>query len=387
MRTMIRSTIFLLFAFLVWQPVFTQTKAIVLTNPSFEGVPTDGTLFGVLPAGWYDCGFSGETVPDIHPQVGGGAFRVKKPPYHGNTYLGMVVRENDTWEMVTQRLAMAPLDGGKCYEFSMYLSKSELYVSPSRVDEQKVVNYTKPAKLRIWGGSEYCNRDELLAESDLINNTEWRKYNFRFEPKRTHTHLVFEAFYQTPTLMPYNGNILLDNCSAIVPVPCDEPPVVVGVTTPPATLGPGSATRNPHVINKLPKQPAKQKILKALDRRTLRKGQVIRIDQLFFHADSPELVDSSYLVLNEMRDFLKENSDVVIEIGGHTNSNPEDDYCDRLSTARAKAVVDYLVGKGIPQEQLTFKGYGKRRPIAPNNTVAGRKKNQRVEIKVLDFSS
>jgi outer membrane protein OmpA-like peptidoglycan-associated protein len=385
---MSRSTILILFALLVWQPVFCQNKPIVLTNPSFEGVPTDGTLYGVLPAGWYDCGFSGETVPDVHPQVGGGAFRVRKPPYHGNTYLGMVVRENDTWEMVTQRLAMAPLEGGKCYEFSLYLCKSELYVSPSRLNDQKVVNYTKPAKLRIWGGSEYCNRDELLAESDLISNTVWREYKFRFEPQRSHTHLVFEAFYQTPTLIPYNGNILLDNCSAIVPVPCDgEPSVVAEVTTPPVTPGSGSTTRNPRNINQPPKQPSKGRILKALDRRTLRKGQVIRIDQLFFHADSPELVDSSYLVLNEMRDFLEENSDVIIEIGGHTNSNPEDAYCEKLSTARAKAVVDFLVGKGIPQEQLVFKGYGKRRPIAPNNTEKGRRKNQRVEIKVLDFSS
>ncbi len=298
----------------------------------------------------------------------------------------MVVRENDTWEMVTQRL-ITPLEGGKCFEFSIYLCKSELYVSPSRVDERKVVNYTKPAKLRIWGGSEYCHRDELLAESNMINNSNWQKYKFRFEPQHTHTHLVFEAFYKTPTLIPYNGNILLDNCSSIVPVPCDaevQPPIVEVAPRPPQRSG--GETQKPRVITKPAKQPQKHKILKALDRRTLRKGLVIRIDQLFFLADSPELVDTSYVVLNEVHDFLNENPDVVIEIGGHTNSNPEDDYCDRLSKARAKAVVDFLVGKGIPEEQLVYKGYGKRRPIAPNNTEEGRKKNQRVEIKVLSFN-
>lgn len=384
---MSRSTTLILLSLLVWQQVFSQNEPIVLTNPSFEGVPADGTLFGVLPAGWYDCGFSGETVPDVHPQIDGGAFRVKKPPYDGKTYLGMVVRENDTWEMVTQRLAMAPLEANKCYEFSMYLCKSELYVSPSRLDDQKIVNYTKPAKLRIWGGSEYCNRDELLAESDLIKNTVWREYKFRFEPQRTHTHLVFEAFYQTPTLIPYNGNILLDNCSAIVPVPCDgETPLVAETTTPEPPPTPKKPVYSPKVINKPPKQPVKHRILKALDRRTLRKGQVIRIDQLFFRADSPVLVDTSYTVLNEVRDFLNKNPDVIIEIAGHTNSNPEDDYCDKLSKARAKAVVDFLVGKGIPEEQLTYKGYGKRRPIAPNNTEEGRRKNQRVEIKILSFN-
>ena len=59
--------------------------------------------------------------------------------------------------------------------------------------------------------------------------------------------------------------------------------------------------------------------------------------------------------------------------------------CDKLSNDRAKVVAEYLTDKGIPDERLTYKGYGKRRSIASNLTKEGRKKNQRVEIKILSI--
>jgi outer membrane protein OmpA-like peptidoglycan-associated protein len=90
--------------------------------------------------------------------------------------------------------------------------------------------------------------------------------------------------------------------------------------------------------------------------------------------------------LNEIYTFLASNPDVVVEIGGHTNGIPPDDYCDRLSTARAKAVAEHLVSKGIPKDRLQYKGYGKRQPVATNKSDYGRKQNQRVEIKILSFN-
>lgn len=75
----------------------------------------------------------------------------------------------------------------------------------------------------------------------------------------------------------------------------------------------------------------------------------------------------------------------MVEIGGHTNSIPPHEYCDRLSTARAQNVAEYLREKGILVEQVQFKGYGKRVPIASNETAAGRLKNQRVELKIISM--
>lgn len=62
------------------------------------------------------------------------------------------------------------------------------------------------------------------------------------------------------------------------------------------------------------------------------------------------------------------NPNVIVEIGGHTNGIPSHEYCDRLSTERAKAIVDYLSNKGIARKRLQYKGYGKRNPVDTNNT-------------------
>ena len=104
---------------------------------------------------------------------------------------------------------------------------------------------------------------------------------------------------------------------------------------------------------------------------------------MYFEADTFAFNEDSYEVLDEVYEFLKSNSDITIEIGGHTNGTPSHHYCDELSTNRAKAVAHYLIKKGISAEKLKFKGYGKRKSIASNLTPEGRKKNQRVEIKIL----
>lgn len=366
-----------------------QDEPIVLTNPSFEGAPRGGTINGSMPEGWADCGFAGESVPDIHPEENGGSFQVDKPAFEGKTYIGLVVRENDTWERVTQRLTQ-PLQAGKCYEFSISLCRSLIYMSAGRLDGE-MKNYTTPAKLRIWGGAGRCDRAELLAESSLIINSRWLEYNFRFEPQQEHRYIVFEAFYKTPTPFPYNGNILMDNASAIIPVPCIiETPEVADVEvpdepeTPPAEVNKPEPPPTPETPVAKTK-PAEPKILADLDRNKLKVGETIRIDQLYFQADSSAITDRSYPVLEEVFTFLSGNPDVVVEIGGHTNGIPPHEYCDRLSTARAKAVADFLVGKGIPKMRLKYKGYGKRDPVETNKTAYGRKRNQRVEIKILSF--
>jgi len=127
----------------------------------------------------------------------------------------------------------------------------------------------------------------------------------------------------------------------------------------------------------------KKRIIAALDVKKIQTGQTIQIEQLFFDADSTNTKSASIPVMDEMYDFLQAYPQVTVEIGGHTNNIPAHDYCDALSTARAKSVVDYLLSKGIPANQLTYKGYGKRKPLVSNRSAAGRRKNQRVEIKVL----
>lgn len=112
-------------------------------------------------------------------------------------------------------------------------------------------------------------------------------------------------------------------------------------------------------------------------------GSVLRINALYFKADSTELSPESFDVLNEILDFLRNNPNVSIEIGGHTNTVPPHEYCDKLSAERARNVARFFYDNGISQQRVVHKGYGKRQPITQSESVEGRKLNQRVEIKIL----
>ena len=127
------------------------------------------------------------------------------------------------------------------------------------------------------------------------------------------------------------------------------------------------------------------KILPDLEISQLEVGQTLQIEQLFFDADSSAITQASTPVLNEIFDFMAENTGIAIEIGGHTNNIPPHEYCDRLSTERARNVANYLFNKGISSNRISYKGYGKRQPIATNQSAAGRRKNQRVELKILEI--
>lgn len=383
-----------------------QDQPIELINPSFEDLP------GVekVPYGWNDCGFAEETPPDIHPSadVNKPFFGVKNRPQDGASYLGLVVRDNDTYEGISQRLR-SPMIAGKCYQFSIYLSKSKNYLSYNSeftVKEQ----FTTPIVLQVYGGSSLCDKKQLLAQSNIITSNRWIRYDFNFTPENNLDYLLLQAFYSnTVTLFPFNGHVLVDNASAIIPVPCEEEVLDINTLvttekgvpetpeTPATPQTPAGKSTESTIAKAEIKEPVKKvtrptsastkpKINKELDIKRIEVGKKIELKALYFNDDSSVITNQSIPALDELYDFLASNSNVWIEVGGHTNNRPPDYYCDKLSRARAKAVHDYLLKKGISSYRLKFRGYGKRQPIATNETDEGRKKNQRVEIKILSIN-
>lgn len=115
----------------------------------------------------------------------------------------------------------------------------------------------------------------------------------------------------------------------------------------------------------------------------IRNGQAIRVEQLQFDIDSINIKASFIPILDEVYEFLTDNPGITVEVGGHTNGLCQDEFCIRLSTARAKSVADYLIKRGIDAKRVQHKGYGRALPIATNSTPEGRQKNQRVEIKIV----
>jgi len=118
-------------------------------------------------------------------------------------------------------------------------------------------------------------------------------------------------------------------------------------------------------------------------------GQSIVIDNVYFDFDKATLKDSSHESLDHIVGMLKDNPNMFIQIGAHTDNKGKATYNQRLSLARAKSVVAYLESKGIDKDRLWSKGYGSAVPVAPNTNAdgtdnpEGRQKNRRIEFKVL----
>lgn len=99
-----------------------------------------------------------------------------------------------------------------------------------------------------------------------------------------------------------------------------------------------------------------------------------------FATGSAKLEPKSQASLDRVARSLKLNPHVVIGIAGHADSTGTSAVNKRLSMARANAVRDYLIGKGVSPARLEVRGHGSRQPVANNNTWAGRAENRRVDL-------
>jgi outer membrane protein OmpA-like peptidoglycan-associated protein len=103
------------------------------------------------------------------------------------------------------------------------------------------------------------------------------------------------------------------------------------------------------------------------------------VDQATLKSNFVEVLHSVTLVLNEYKSTM-------IEVAGHTDSTGSDSYNQKLSQRRATAVSNVLVNDGVQELRIDTVGYGETRPIANNNTPAGRQQNRRVELTLLPYT-
>ena len=113
-------------------------------------------------------------------------------------------------------------------------------------------------------------------------------------------------------------------------------------------------------------------------------GEMMQLTNVFYEIDSWQLKKESMTELNNLANLLSDNKDIIIEIGGYTDSTGSAEYNQILSERRALTVVNYLISKGISPDKLKFKGYGNKSPIGDNITVEGRKLNRRTEAKIIE---
>ncbi|MDP4288707.1 MAG: OmpA family protein [Bacteroidota bacterium] len=115
----------------------------------------------------------------------------------------------------------------------------------------------------------------------------------------------------------------------------------------------------------------------------IQKGEIVRINNIFFETGKAELRPESYPELDRLVQLLKDRPEMEIAIGGHTDTVGTPVANQQLSEARATSVEAYLIRKGIAARRLRAKGYGETQPIATNATDEGRRQNRRVEFTIV----
>jgi outer membrane protein OmpA-like peptidoglycan-associated protein len=114
------------------------------------------------------------------------------------------------------------------------------------------------------------------------------------------------------------------------------------------------------------------------------RGIVLTIGDVLFATAKADLSSDALRSVNKLADFLQKypNRNVLIE--GHTDIVGGDEYNLDLSRRRADSVKETLTAKGIGEERIITKGYGKKYPVASNETAAGKQQNRRVEVIILN---
>lgn len=112
--------------------------------------------------------------------------------------------------------------------------------------------------------------------------------------------------------------------------------------------------------------------------------QIVIKERINFATGKATILSSSFPVLDDVAQVMKDYPKIKVEIGGHTDNVGDDSGNQRLSKSRADSVFEYLLGKGVSAQRMITIGYGETRPIDTNRTEEGRTNNRRVEFIIVD---
>ncbi|MFT5820611.1 MAG: gliding motility-associated-like protein [Crocinitomix sp.] len=178
-----------------------------IQNPSFEKKSSGWSEY---PPGWHVC------KPNSSPDTQPGTFAVEKTANDGENYISLVTRGflgpyAATTEEICSEL-MKPLVKDTCYSLDINLALSEMFGHEiENGSGTSWLSYANSVRIKIWGGTDMCNKTELLWTSDIVSHAEWENYATTIRPElSTLLYLFIEADYNEGASQ-YFGNILVDN--------------------------------------------------------------------------------------------------------------------------------------------------------------------------------
>lgn len=391
-----RALFFLTFFFFFSKNLTAQDANLVL-NPGFE-VIQPGSNYPVCSYSLNNRAFDNAAsdwttwngmTPDLiiwKPDAYGDC-RFPKP-HSGDNMLGIITflpgtdlgRLYDFHELVQGKLRF-PLTPGQPYRVEFFIQQSDStaidHIRTLYGEKQKVVP-TAAGNLGIcflynplrWFEQDEVKPQIVFKEPIVTRHGEWLKLTATFVPDRSFLYFAVGNFFRDK-----NTPVSLENSDEIEQFNLATPgfaekkkrvayyflddfsvtPVEIKKTVPPVAASIAS---------------------------DLKKKKSYTFKNVNFETGKWDLLPEALPELDGLVDFLKKNTAVKVEIGGHTDSVGAETDNLVLSENRAQAVRNYLVSNGITAERLTFKGYGESMPVASNDTEEGRLQNRRVECKI-----
>ncbi|HXN24103.1 MAG TPA: OmpA family protein [Candidatus Dormibacteraeota bacterium] len=126
----------------------------------------------------------------------------------------------------------------------------------------------------------------------------------------------------------------------------------------------------------------RQQLNLVLETRETARGLIVNMSDVLFDTGKYTLKPGAREKLAKISGIIIAHPGLKLEIEGHTDSVGGDEFNQRLSEQRANTVREYLLTQGVKGDAVTSRGFGKARPVASNDTVAGRQMNRRVELVV-----
>ncbi len=211
---------------------------------------------------------------------------------------------------------------------------------------------------------QYATAEAYLALANHEATHFWRE----LERLDTHIKIVREQSLETLKLTP-----------------CDKPPVPPAPPKPPVPTPAPPSPPMPPPVPPAPGPPAPPPVPAPTPPPTPAppKAPVI-LDPVYFDPNKTNISPAAAKALDRSGTILKENPQIKVEIGGHTDPAGPEKVNQKMSEKRAQSAKKYLTDKfGIAENRLVLKGFGSTKPVADNKTEEGRSKNRRVEFRII----
>jgi len=173
-----------------------------------------------------------------------------------------------------------------------------------------------------------------------------------------------------------------------IPVPCDQCPTERGVKPDGCPVRDSDGDGIPDDVDKCPKEPETKNGFEDKDGCPDKVPDAVKkftgvIEGIYFDVGKATIRAQSKPKLTNAVKVLQSYPTISMEISGHTSSEGDEGFNQRLSQERADSVKQWLVDAGVPSERIRTRGAGFSEPLADNKTEAGRVKNRRIEFKVI----